>query len=161
MTRVVALPCWRCFDAQPLEYRRDVLRRHIPSVAIEAGATLGWANYVDDSIGVNTFGMSAPEKVVFENYNIVPSAVVAHVEQVLSESHMTKLTTSTPTTDRAPGSTTCVATGSTTARCRRTSTRACADLTSNPSIFAKTIADVIGLRRGHCRVQRDRSREGL
>jgi len=43
-TRVVALPCWRCFDAQPSEYRRDVLRRSIPSVAIEAGATLGWAN---------------------------------------------------------------------------------------------------------------------
>jgi transketolase len=84
-TRVVALPCWRCFDAQPGEYRRDVLRRTIPSVAIEAGATLGWANYVDDSIGVNTFGMSAPEKVVFENYNIVPAAVVAHVEHVLSE----------------------------------------------------------------------------
>jgi transketolase len=84
-TRVVALPCWRCFDAQPSEYRRDVLRRSIPSVAIEAGATLGWANYVDDSIGVNTFGMSAPEKVIFENYNIVPAAVVAHVEHVLSE----------------------------------------------------------------------------
>ena len=85
VTRVVALPCWRCFDAQPGEYRRGVLRRSIPSVAIEAGATLGWANYVDDSIGVNTFGMSAPEKVVFENYNIVPAAVVAHVEHVLSE----------------------------------------------------------------------------
>jgi transketolase len=85
VTRVVALPCWRCFDAQPSEYRRGVLRRSIPSVAIEAGATLGWANYVDDSIGVNTFGMSAPEKVIFENYNIVPAAVVAHVEHVLSE----------------------------------------------------------------------------
>jgi transketolase len=85
VTRVVALPCWRCFDAQPSEYRRRVLRRSIPSVAIEAGATLGWANYVDDSIGVNTFGMSAPEKVIFENYNIVPAAVVAHVEHVLSE----------------------------------------------------------------------------
>ncbi|HEY1824994.1 MAG TPA: transketolase [Acidimicrobiales bacterium] len=85
VTRVVALPCWRCFDAQPGDYRRAVLRRSIPSVSIEAGATLGWANYVDDSIGINTFGMSAPEKVNFENYNIVPSAVVAHVEQVLSE----------------------------------------------------------------------------
>jgi transketolase len=85
-TRVVALPCWRCFDGQSADYRRGVLRREIPSVAIEAGATLGWANYVDDSIGINTFGMSAPEKVIFENYNIVPAAVVAHVEHVLSES---------------------------------------------------------------------------
>jgi transketolase len=84
-TRVVALPCWRCFDAQPEEYRRDVLRRTIPSVSLEAGATLGWANYVDDSIGINKFGMSAPGKVIFEEYNIVPAAVVDHVEHVLSE----------------------------------------------------------------------------
>jgi transketolase len=84
-TRVVALPCWRCFDDQPEEYRRDVLRRSVPSVSLEAGATLGWANYVDDSLGINTFGMSAPGKVVFEEYNIVPAAVVDHVEQVLRE----------------------------------------------------------------------------
>jgi transketolase len=85
VTRVVALPCWRCFDAQPTEYRHDVLRRSIPSVALEAGATLGWANYVDDSLGINRFGMSAPGKVVLEEYNIIPAAVVAHVEHVLSE----------------------------------------------------------------------------
>ena len=84
-TRVVALPCWRCFDEQPEEYRRAVLRRSIPSVSLEAGATLGWANYVDDSIGINKFGMSAPGNVVLEEYNIVPAAVVAHVEHVLSE----------------------------------------------------------------------------
>ena len=29
VTRVVALPCWKCFDAQPLEYRQQVLRRSI------------------------------------------------------------------------------------------------------------------------------------
>jgi transketolase len=84
-TRVVALPCWRCFDEQPADYRKDVLRRSIPSVSLEAGATLGWANYVDDSIGINTFGMSAPSKVVLEEYNMIPAAVVAHVEHVLSE----------------------------------------------------------------------------
>ncbi|MFY9783985.1 MAG: transketolase [Acidimicrobiales bacterium] len=85
VTRVVAMPCWRCFDAQPLEYRTKVLRRSIPSVSLEAGATLGWANYVDQSIGINSFGMSAPGKSVFEYFNIVPATVVAHVERVLSE----------------------------------------------------------------------------
>jgi transketolase len=84
-TRVVALPCWRCFDEQPVEYRRDVLRRSVPSVSLEAGATLGWASYVDQSIGIDKFGMSAPGKAIFEEYNIVPAAVVAHVEHVLSE----------------------------------------------------------------------------
>jgi transketolase len=85
VTRVVALPCWRCFDEQPLDYRQAVLRRTVPSVAIEAGATLGWANYVDESIGINSFGMSAPGKAVFEYFGIVPATVVAHVERVLGE----------------------------------------------------------------------------
>jgi len=85
VTRVVALPCWRCFGTEPLEYRQRVLRRSIPSVAVEAGATLGWANYVDEAIGIDRFGMSAPGKVVLEEYGIVPATVVAHVQRVLSE----------------------------------------------------------------------------
>lgn len=85
VTRVVALPCWRCFDAQSQEYRAQVLRRSTPSVAIEAGATLGWANYVDESIGIDSFGLSAPGAFIFDYFNIVPATVVAHVERVLSE----------------------------------------------------------------------------
>lgn len=84
-TRVVAMPCWRCFDAQPAQYQSEVLRRSIPSVALEAGATLGWANYVDDSIGINSFGHSAPGAALFEYFGIVPATVVAHVERVLRE----------------------------------------------------------------------------
>jgi transketolase len=82
-TRVVALPCWRCFDEQPLEYRNKVLRRAIPSVAIEAGATLGWNRYVDDAIGIDTFGISAPGSYVFDYFNITSSTIVEHVAQWL------------------------------------------------------------------------------
>ncbi len=82
-TRVVALPCWRCFDAQPTDYRRSVLRRELPSVSVEAGATLGWANYVDHSIGVDDFGLSAPGPLVFEHFGIEPTTVVAYVKSVL------------------------------------------------------------------------------
>ncbi len=82
-TRVVALPCWRCFDEQPLEYRNKVLRRTIPSVAIEAGATLGWTRYVDDAIGIDTFGISAPGSYVFDYFNITSSTIVEHVAQWL------------------------------------------------------------------------------
>ena len=85
VTRVVALPCWRCFDEQPREYRAAVLRRSTPSVSVEAGVTLGWANYVDESIGIDTFGQSAPAKDVFAYLGIVPATVVAHVERTLSE----------------------------------------------------------------------------
>jgi len=86
LTRVVAMPCWRCFDEQPVEYRREVLRRSIPSVALEAGATLGWTKYVDEAIGIDTFGLSAPGSYVFEYFNITPETLVTHVENVLEES---------------------------------------------------------------------------
>ena len=84
-TRVVALPCWSCFDEQPLEYRNTVLRRSLPSVSLEAGATLGWTKYVDQAIGIDTFGISAPGSYVFDYFNITPSTLVEHVHNVLGD----------------------------------------------------------------------------
>ena len=83
VTRVVALPCWRCFDAQPDEYRAAVLRRSTPSVSLEAGATLGWTKYVDRALGIDSFGMSAPGNYVMDYFNINAAALVAHVHEVL------------------------------------------------------------------------------
>ena len=84
VTRVVALPCWACFDAQEREYRDGVLRRDLPSVALEAGATLGWTRYVDAAIGIDEFGLSAPGPAVFDFFGIGPDALVRHVETVVS-----------------------------------------------------------------------------
>jgi transketolase len=80
VTRVVALPCWRCFEAQTLEYREGVLRRGVPSVSLEAGATLGWTKYVDQALGIDTFGLSAPGGEVLEFFHINARALVDHVE---------------------------------------------------------------------------------
>jgi transketolase len=82
-TRVVALPCWACFDAQPADYRARVLRRSIPSVSLEAGATLGWSRYVDESFGIDSFGLSASGSYVLAHFNISPAILVSHVESVL------------------------------------------------------------------------------
>jgi transketolase len=82
-TRVVALPCWRCFDAQPSDYRNAVLRRSTPSVSLEAGATLGWTKYVDQAIGIDSFGMSAPGSYVMNYFNINAATLVAHVLETL------------------------------------------------------------------------------
>ena len=81
VTRVVALPCWRCFDAQPSEYRDAVLRRTTPSVSLEAGATLGWTKYVDQAIGIDSFGMSAPGSYVMDYFKINAATLVAHVHE--------------------------------------------------------------------------------
>ncbi len=82
-TRVVALPCWRCFEAQPAEYRLGVLRRSVPSVSIEAGSTLGWYKFVDHAIGIDGFGMSAPGKDVFASFGINANALVQYVQHSL------------------------------------------------------------------------------
>jgi transketolase len=79
-SRVVSLPSWKLFDAQPAEYRDSVL---IPSVrkrvSIEAGVRLGWERYVGPdgvAIGLSRFGASAPGRVVYEQLGLTAQHVV-------------------------------------------------------------------------------------
>jgi transketolase len=80
-TRVVSLPCFTRFERQPLDYRNQVLPPSCTKrVSIEAGVTLGWQRYVGPlgrSIGIDTFGASAPGDVVMEKRGITAAAVVA------------------------------------------------------------------------------------
>ena len=78
--RVVSLPCWNLFDAQPVEYREAVLPPEVPMLAIEAGVSLGWRPYVGPGIvvvGVDRFGASAPGEIVMREYGFS----VDHVTQ--------------------------------------------------------------------------------
>jgi transketolase len=70
--RIVSMPSWELFDAQPKSYRDSVLP---PSVrvrlAVEAGVSQGWCKYVGDEgdvIGVDRFGASAPGEVMMREY---------------------------------------------------------------------------------------------
>ena len=62
--RVVSMPSWELFLAQPPEYRDSVLPPAIRNrVSVEAGATLGWHRFVGldgIAIGIDRFGASAP-----------------------------------------------------------------------------------------------------
>src|SRR5581483_12015445 len=90
--RVVSLPCWSLFKAQPESYRAQVLPPGIPTVAIEAGVTLGWEAYLGPRaavLGVDRFGASAPGKVVMRNYGFTVKNVCHHVMALL---HATKIT---------------------------------------------------------------------
>jgi len=67
--RVVSLPSWNLFIAQPVEYREKVFPLEVPMLAIEAGVSLGWRPYIGSgiaTIGVDRFGASAPEKFMRE-----------------------------------------------------------------------------------------------
>ena len=70
--RVVSMPSWELFDAQPGEYRDAVLPPSIRArLAVEAGASQGWHRYTGDHgdvLGVDRFGASAPGDVVLREY---------------------------------------------------------------------------------------------
>jgi len=77
--RVVSMPSWELFDAQPAAYRESVLPPQVTArLAIEAGVTQGWARYVGpagDVMGLERFGASAPYKVLMEKFGFTAEAV--------------------------------------------------------------------------------------
>ncbi|HVC28950.1 MAG TPA: transketolase [Gammaproteobacteria bacterium] len=70
--RIVSMPSWELFDAQPKYYRDEVLPAAVPvRLAVEAGAAQGWHRYVGtqgDVLSVERFGASAPGDVVMREY---------------------------------------------------------------------------------------------
>jgi transketolase len=81
--RVVSMPSWELFEQYCREhpdYREEVLPDAVTArVSVEQGATLGWARYVGrhgHSIGMETFGASAPLKELQRKFGFVPDKVV-------------------------------------------------------------------------------------
>jgi len=77
--RVVSMPSWKLFDAQPVEYREAVLPPSVTArLAVEAGASQGWHRYVGnrgDVLGVDRFGASAPGDVLLREYGFTVDSV--------------------------------------------------------------------------------------
>ncbi|KAF7789568.1 hypothetical protein EIP86_000514 [Pleurotus ostreatoroseus] len=68
--RVVSLPCWSVFDAQPQEYKLSVLRSGAPILSVEAYSTLGWQKYSHEQFGLSGWGASGPYKQVYEKFGL-------------------------------------------------------------------------------------------
>ncbi|WP_255564311.1 transketolase [Mameliella sp. CS4] len=83
---VVSMPCWELFEAQPAEYRADVLGS-APRIAVEAASTYGWTRYVDseeDVIGMRGFGASGPAGDLYRTFGITREAIVAKADALLN-----------------------------------------------------------------------------
>jgi transketolase len=87
-TRVVSMPCMELFAQQDPAYRESVLPAAVRArVSVEAGITHGWERYVGEkglSVGVDTYGASAPDKVLFEKYGLTVANVVAQAQKSLA-----------------------------------------------------------------------------
>jgi len=79
--RVVSMPSWALFERQDQRYKDSVLPPDVTArVSVEQASTLGWARYVGltgHSIGMETFGASAPLKALQEKFGFTPDRVVA------------------------------------------------------------------------------------
>jgi len=86
--RVVSLPSWELFEAQPEAYRQQVLPPHVKRrLAIEAGVSLGWERYVGEQgkvMGLDHFGASAPAHILQKQFGFTPERVVAMVQALLA-----------------------------------------------------------------------------
>jgi transketolase len=78
--RVVSLPSWELYDAQPQSYRDTVLPPGVTRrVAVELGAEQGWCKYLGPNgrfLGMKSYGASAPVGVLLKHFGFTVENVV-------------------------------------------------------------------------------------
>lgn len=78
--RVVSMPSWELFAAQPQNYRDTVLLPRVTArVAIEAASPMGWERWVGSKgaiIGIDRFGASAPGGAVMARFGFTVEEIV-------------------------------------------------------------------------------------
>jgi transketolase len=89
--RVVSMPSWELFAAQPEAYRHEVLP---PSVRVrlglEAASPFGWLRWVGDEgamLSMDGFGASAPGERLFQEFKFTPERAAELVRQLLARRH--------------------------------------------------------------------------
>ena len=84
--RVVSMPSTTTFDRQDAEYKKAVLPKGLPRVAVEMGSSDGWWKYGCHAVvGIDTYGESAPAPVLFQHFGFTPDNVTATVLAVLGK----------------------------------------------------------------------------
>ncbi len=87
--RVVSMPSWELFREQPAEYCERVLPPDVGArLAIEAGATQGWLEWVGqqgDVIGLDRFGASAPAAENFDHFGFTAANVVERARALVRD----------------------------------------------------------------------------
>lgn len=85
--RVVSMPSWELFRAQPRQYREQVLPPEAGArLAVEAGSPQGWCEWVGDKgavIGLTRFGASAPGEENFARLGFTVARVVEEARKLL------------------------------------------------------------------------------
>jgi transketolase len=87
--RVVSMPCMEWFRQQDVSYQEDVLPVAMRArVSVEAGITEPWRAFVGDageSVGINHYGASAAEAVLYKEFGITAEAVAAAAKSSIAK----------------------------------------------------------------------------
>ena len=87
--RVVSLPCWSLFEAQPQKYKDSVLPPSVGArLSVEAGATFGWEKFTGSGpaakvYGIDCFGESAPYQDVMNNFGFNADTILKECLKLL------------------------------------------------------------------------------
>lgn len=87
-TRIVSMPAWELFDEQDQQYQDSVLPPSVTArVTVEEASPIGWERYAGRDgvvLGMRTFGMSAPMKIVAEHFGFTPDHVTTVAKDVVA-----------------------------------------------------------------------------
>ena len=81
--RVVSMPCMERFERQTVDYQNSIISPTVPSISIEAGSTYGWDKWANVTIGIDSFGTSAPGDVALTEFGITSETIQVAAENLL------------------------------------------------------------------------------
>jgi transketolase len=83
--RVVSMPSWDLFEAQGEDYQLEVLPAAVPTLAVEAAASLGWDRWADDSVSLHRFGASAKGSEALAKLGYTPENVAERARTLVND----------------------------------------------------------------------------
>jgi len=87
-SKIVSMPCQELFDKQTKEYKEKTIDKNSKKISIEASSIFGWEKYVGSegsSLGIKSFGKSAPYKAIYEDFNLTSDSVVMIAKKMLGK----------------------------------------------------------------------------
>ncbi len=85
-SKVISMPCQELFNKQSDDFKKDILDFDSLIVTIEAGGITSWKKYSGDkglSLGIETFGESAPYKKIYEHFGLTVEKIVIAIQEKL------------------------------------------------------------------------------
>ena len=87
-SKIVSMPCQELFDKQTKDYKNKIIEKNSIKISIEASSVFGWEKYVGTdgaSLGMKSFGKSAPYNDLYKHFNLTSNDVVELAKKMLGK----------------------------------------------------------------------------